>query len=90
MGICSSLCYSFNFVNMRFAVEIKFFAIKLCKKIYFHVKFVTEFYFLFFFSHMFNWMNKFFFTENNFLPRLINKNGKSQFPLLYLPKFFLP
>ena len=25
MGICRSLCYSFNFVNMRFAVEVTFF-----------------------------------------------------------------
>ena len=45
------LCQSFTFVNMRFVVKIVFFPIKFYKKIYFHGKFITEFYF-FFYSHI--------------------------------------
>ena len=54
---------SFNFVNMRFLVKIR--------RIYFHGKFIAEFCYLFFFSHIFPCMNEFLFTENNFLSRLI-------------------
>ena len=54
MGICRSLsfveeCHDFNFVNMRFAVIFKRFTY-FHGKIYFHGKFITEFYF--FFSHI--------------------------------------
>ena len=58
MGICRSLYQSFNFVNMRFVVKVIFFSIKFYKNIYFHGKFITEFCYFFFFSHMFPWMNK--------------------------------
>ena len=68
MGICRTLCHSFNFVNMRF-VKIIFFPV-----IYLHGKFITEFYF-FLFSYMFSWMNKFLFTENMFLPRIIKQES---------------
>ena len=42
-------------------------------------------YSLFFFliSHIFPWMNKFFITENIFLP---NQTGKLQVSAVYLPK----
>ena len=42
MGICRSLCHSFNFVNMSFVVNVIFFIIKSYKKIFFHGKFITE------------------------------------------------
>ena len=58
MGICRSLCHSYNFVNMRFVVKVIFFPTKFYRKKC---------------SHIFSWMNKFLFTENNFLPRLINQ-----------------
>ena len=47
MGICGSLCHSFNFINMRFKVKVTFFSFKFYKKNYFHGKFITEFYFHF-------------------------------------------
>ena len=39
--------------------------------------------FLFLISHIFPWMNKFFITENIFLP---NQTGKLQVSAVYLPK----
>ena len=48
MDICRSLCHSFNFISMRFAVKIKIFRTKFYRKIYFHGKFITEFCYLFF------------------------------------------
>ena len=43
--LCSD---SFNFVSMRFAVEVIFFPFKFYRKVYFYVKFETIFcYFLF-------------------------------------------
>ena len=48
MGICGSLCHSFNFVNVKFVVKVIFFPIKFYRKIYFYGKFVTEFCYLFF------------------------------------------
>ena len=72
MGICRSLCHSFNFVDMRFVVTVIFFPIKFYRKIYGHGKFL-EFCCFFFFSHIFPWMDKFLFTENNFLPCSINR-----------------
>ena len=72
----SQIFHSLNFVNMRFVVKVKFFPIKFYKKIYFHGNFITTFFlFSFLLSHMFPWMNKFLFTENNFLPRLINQES---------------
>ena len=61
------VCHCFNFVNMRFAVDVIFFC-----DIYFHVKFATEFcsFSSSFYSHMLTWMIKYHFTENNFLPYL--------------------
>ena len=64
----------FNFVNLSFAAKVTFLPIKFYEKIYFYGKFITEFCFFFFYSsHMFPWMTKFLFTENNFFPRLINR-----------------
>ena len=56
---------------MRFVLKVIFFPIKFYMKIYFHGKFIAEFYynkylFLFLLSHMFPWIDKLFFTENNF------------------------
>ena len=77
------ICHNFNYVNMRFVVKVIFFPIKFYKKIYFHGKFVTEFFYFFFYSHICSlgswnynaWMNKFLFTENNFLPRLMKQES---------------
>ena len=70
------ICYSFNFAKMKFVVKVIHFPIKFYKKIYFHGKFITEFCNFFFLpSHMFPWMNKFLFTEKNFLLRLIKQEG---------------
>ena len=74
MGICRSLCHSYNFVNMRFVVKDKCFPIKCNRKIYFHGKFITEFYYFFFFSYMFLRMNKFLFTE---IPCLMKQGSYS-------------
>ena len=45
MGICRSLCQRFTFVDMRFVVKVIFFSIKFYKKICFHGKFMTDFFF---------------------------------------------
>ena len=72
MGICRNLCHSLNFVNIQF-IKVIFFPMEFYEKIYLHGKFVTEFYFILLtLSHMFPWMNKLLFTENIFLPCLIN------------------
>ena len=88
MCIYRSLCQSFNFVNTRFAAEIIFFPIKLSREIYFHVKFITEFYCLFFCFHLcpFGWVNLLF-TENNFFHRLI-KDGSDDSPHCILLSVF--
>ena len=70
------LCHSFNFVNMRFVAKVVFFwnlffINNFFKKIYFHKSLLHNFVYLL--LHMFLWMNKFLFTENNFLPRLMNR-----------------
>ena len=44
IGICRSLCHSFNSVNMSFVVDVIFLTIKSHKKIYFHGKFITAFF----------------------------------------------
>ena len=78
MDICRSLCHSFfNFVNLRFVAKVTFFPNNFYKKIYFHGKIITEFYFFFYF-HMcsLEWLNSFF-TENNFLPHLIEQESYS-------------
>ena len=61
------ISHSFNFVNMTFIVKFR--------RIYFHGMFITELCFLF--SHIFPWINKFLFTENNFLPRSIKQGSYS-------------
>ena len=77
MGICKSLCRSFfGFVNLRFVAKVTFFPIKFYKKIYFHGKFITEFCLFFLLSHMFPWMTKLLFKENNSLPCLMNRKVK--------------
>ena len=77
MGICRSLDYKFNFVNMIFPVkEAIFFPIKFCKKISWKVYYRIVL-FLFLLLLMFLWMSKFFFAESNFLPRLIKQESYS-------------
>ena len=76
MGICRSLCHSFNFVNMRFIVKVIFFPIKFYKKLYFHGKFITDFV-VSFFILTYVPLNKFVFTENNDLPCLIKQESYS-------------
>ena len=58
---------------MRFAVEVILFPTKFCRKIYFHGKIVTELFSFFTLSHMLSWMDQFFFSENNFLHRLVKQ-----------------
>ena len=48
MGIRGSLCHSFNYINMRFVVELTFFPIKFYKKICFRRKFLRQFCYFFF------------------------------------------
>ena len=87
MGICRSLCHSFNFIYMRFVVvKVILIPIKFYKKIYFQGKFVTEFCCSFFYSHVqLPQMNKFLFIEKQFSPQF-NKTGKLQFSALHFPK----
>ena len=78
--------HRFNFENMRYVAEVLFFPIKFYRKIYFHEKFVTVFCYSCFTLHMFHWMNKFSFRENNFLACLIKKETYRS--SLYFPKCF--
>ena len=70
-----SLYQSFSFENMRVVAEVIFFPIRFYRKIYFIENLLQNFVFSFFIllSRMFPWMNKFLFTGNSFLPRLIKK-----------------
>ena len=69
MGICRSLYYSFNFVNMRFLVKLYFSLLNSTRRFTFMESLLL--------SHMFPCMNKFLFTEDNFLPRLIKQESNS-------------
>ena len=74
MGICRSLCHSFSFENMRFAVDGYAFSYQILQEDLLHRKFVTECcYFSILISHMLPWMNKFLFKSNNFLPRFMKR-----------------
>ena len=65
MGICRSLCHSFSFENMRFAVDGYAFPYQILQEDLLHRKFVTECcYFSILLSHMFPWMNKFLFKSS--------------------------
>ena len=75
---------------MRFVVKAIFFAIKFYRKIHFHGKFITEFYYFFFLlSNMSPWMNKFLFTEHN-PPPSFNKTGKVTVFRIVSSKVFMP
>ena len=51
MGICRSLCHSFSFGDMRFAVEGYVFLYQILQEDLLQRKFVTEFcYFFFYFT----------------------------------------
>ena len=72
------LCHSFNFVNMRFVAKVEFFGIYFSLIISSRRFTFTKVYYIILLSlylllHMFPWMNKFLFTENNFLPPLMNR-----------------
>ena len=74
------LCYKFNFVNMRFVVKVIFFgtyfSLLILQEDLFPWKVANKILlFPLLLSHMFPWMNKFLFTENNFLPRLIKEES---------------
>ena len=66
------LCHRFNFVNMRFAVKVIFFgtyfSLLILQDLFSRKVCYKMLLFLFLLSHMFPWMNRFLFTENNFLP----------------------
>ena len=72
-----SLCHSFNFVNMRFVVKVIFFPIKFMESLLqnFIISSFTLTYVPLDYLHA--WMNKFLFTENNFLPLLIKQESYS-------------
>ena len=84
MGICRSLCHSFNFLNMIFRIKVIFFPITFCKKMYFHGKFVTEFYSFFILTYV--PLDEYVpFYRKQFSPSF-NKTGMLQVFALYLPK----
>ena len=86
MGICGSLCHSFNFVNMKFVVKGKFFPIKFYKKIYFHEKFITEFCYFFFTLTYVPLMGEEILSYRKQFSPSCNKTRKLQLYALYLSK----
>ena len=81
-GVCRSLCHSFDFEDIRFVVKVIFFSIKFYEKMYFHGKFITEFYF--FFTLTYVPLNEYVsFYRKQFSPPF-NKKGKLQVFTLYL------
>ena len=68
MGVCTCLCHSFNFVNMRFVVKVIFFGtyfslLNSTRRFTFMESLLQNIVISFFLlSHMFPWMNKFRFT----------------------------
>ena len=69
------ICHSFSFANMRFLVKVIFFLLNPTRRFTFMESLLQNFVISFFTSHMFPWMNKFLFTENSFLPRLIKQES---------------
>ena len=72
------LCHSFNFVNIRFVAKVIIFGIYFSliissRRFTFTKVYYIILLFLSLFLPMFSGMNKFLFTENNFLPHLMNR-----------------
>ena len=63
MGICKSLCHSFNFVNVRFVVKVIFFPLNSTRRFTFMESLMqcTWFCYFSFYSHIysFEWINSF-------------------------------
>ena len=78
MAICKGLCHIFSSENMRFVVDFDTFLYKIAQEDLLHKRFVTEFYFFFYFTFKYVlWMNKLLFTGNNFLLHLVKKESCS-------------
>ena len=82
-----SLYHSFNFVNMRFVVEVIFFFIKFYRKIFFMESLLQNLVIPVFTLVYLSLDEKFIFTENNFCPRLI-KRKVTTLHMAYSKMFF--